>query len=118
LKFKGYYLHLNMEHDSSGFESVDIINFNEKYMITYYCYDVFCTKIEVKIISFDEHEYKDKVLYFNSNVNSIRYKFFLNEIHSISNKQFYLIKKNIPKSLDLESMRKYLIKYELEELCI
>jgi len=107
-----------MEHDISYFESIDIINFNEKYMITYYYYDVLCTKIEVKTISFDEHEYKDKVLYFNSNINSIRYKFFVNEIHPISNKQFYLIKKNIPSSLDLKTVREYLIKYNLEELCI
>jgi hypothetical protein len=118
LKFKGYYLYLNIEHDSSGFESIDIINFNEKYMITYYCYDAFFIKVDVKIIYFDEHEYKDKVLYFKNNTNSIRYKFFVDEIYPISNKQFYLIKKNTPKSLDYKTIREYLIKYNLEELCI
>jgi hypothetical protein len=107
-----------MEHDSSGFESIDIINFNEKYMITYYCYDVFGTKINVEMISFDDHEYEDKILYFKSNLNSRQYKFFMYEIYPISNKQFYFMKKNTPSSLDFKTMREYFIKYNLEELCI
>jgi hypothetical protein len=119
MKFEGYYLTLTNNNSINKYYNIDIINFNEEYIISYFINDIFHSNIEFKISSFqDVKTFNQEIIFFKINSFYSGHQFYIKDMYQIKNKHFFLLKKNPPKDLSLQSIRKHLIKYGLEELAI
>lgn len=125
--FSNYYISINESEFNLDYQDINIINFNQKFIISYFISDFFMlSEIKTEINYFDYYDYNksEKEISIKSNhwCNNYNgypiYNFFLMDMYPISLKQFFLIKKNKPKDLHFYSIKKYLLQNGLEELII
>jgi hypothetical protein len=123
MKFEGYYLILSNNKYNDGYHNIDIINFNEKFILSYfnnnvyYLYSNHDNQFEHQFYYFYDFEINNKKITFKTDYD-FKHSYNIKDMYAIKNKHFFLIKKNPPKDLSLESIRNYFIKCGLEELAI
>ena len=124
MKFEGYYLILNNNQYNINYYNIDIINFNEKFILSYfnnnayYLYSKYDNQFEHQFYYFHDFvKINNKEIIFKTDYD-FKHSYNIKDMYPIKNKHFFLIKKNPPKDLSLQSIRNYFIKYGLEELAI
>jgi hypothetical protein len=124
MKFEGYYLILSNNQYNDDYYNIDIINFNEKFILSYFNNNAYLlypkneNQFEHQFYYFyDFVEINNKEIIFKTD-HDFKHYYNIKDMYAIKNKHFFLIKKNPPQDLSLESIRKYFIKCGLEELTI
>lgn len=127
MNFSNHYIVINKSEYDLDYCDINIINFNQKFIISYFINNFFMlSEIKNEINYFDYFEYNEnnKKISIKSNhwCNNYGgypvYDYYLIDMYPISLKQFFLIKKNKPEDLHFYSIKKYLLQNGLEELII